>query len=325
MTDLLNSLKSDLTDRRLLPILLALGLLLVGAIAYGVLAGGGSSSSPSPVAAVASPGLSQHSSPAVSRAPANSSAAVSETAEGARYQRGGGAHDPFLALPSAAPAKSRAATTTSGGGSATSSSPSTAPSTGGQSTSTKPSSGGGGTSPAQPTTPPKPKRVHKLTFTVGVLFGLAPTTPGQTSQLTPYASLKRLEPLPSASNPLIIFEGVSSSRKNAIFTLARETIVKGSATCLPSTLQCEAIDLAVGQTEELQYLEPSGQSVTYELALVSIAWHETTVTTNAKTARLDRPAHVGQALLRRLDPPIQSHLHFSASRGVLVYLAHHGL
>ncbi len=94
--------------------------------------------------------------------------------------------------------------------------------------------------------------------------------------------------------------------------------MKGSATCLPSALQCEAIELTVGQTEELQYLEANGQSVTYELALVSIAWHETT---EAKAARLDRPAHAGLALLHRLNPPVARHLRFSSARGVLVYVA----
>ncbi len=318
MNELLNSIKSDLLDRRLLPIVVLLGLALAGAVAYAVLAGSGSTATPA--AATPSASVPGGTSRSVTLAAADPHAAVSETTEGESYQRREGAHNPFLALPSTtaktetAPAKASAASPTS------SSTSSSAPT--GQTTATTPSGGGGTTpTPSPQPAPHKPKVVHRLVFHVGVLFGLAPTTPGQTSQLTPYADLKRLEPLPSTSNPLVVFEGASADRKSAIFTLAREAIVKGNATCLPSSLQCEAIELAVGQSEELQYLEENGQSVTYELSLVSIAWHETT---EAKAARLNRPNHAGQALLRRLNPAVQRHLRFSSAEGVLVYVVHRG-
>jgi hypothetical protein len=321
MNNLLNSIKSDLSDRRLLPIVVLLGLALAAAIAYSVLAGGSSGSPATPIAATgAGPTTAPSGSRSVTLISANSHAAVSETTDGASYQRQEGAHDPFVQLPvPAAPKTQTSSTKASGASSTTTSAPS------GQTTATKPSSGGGTTpAPAPQPAPHKPKVVHRLVFNVGVLFGLAPTTPGQTSQLTPYADLKRLEPLPSSSEPLVMFEGASSDRKSAIFTLTREAIVKGAGICLPSSVQCEAVQLAVGQSEELQYLQANGESVTYELALVTIAWHETT-TTEAKAARLDRPAHAGQALLRRLDLPVQSHLRFSSAKGVLVYVAHRGL
>ncbi len=50
MNDFLNSLKSDLLDRRLLPILALVGVALIAAVAYAVL-GGGSSTSSTPTAA----------------------------------------------------------------------------------------------------------------------------------------------------------------------------------------------------------------------------------------------------------------------------------
>jgi hypothetical protein len=279
-----------------------------------VLAGSGSTATP--VAATPAPSVPGGTSRAVTLAAADPHAAVSETAEGQSYQRREGAHNPFLALPSTT---AKTATAAARASAASSTPTSSAPT--GQTTATTPSGGGGTTpTPSPKPAPHKPKVVHRLVFHVGVLFGLAPTTPGQTSQLTPYADLKRLEPLPSANNPLVVFEGASADRKSAIFTLAREAIVKGNATCLPSSLQCEAVELAVGQSEELQYLEENGQSVTYELSLVSIAWHETS---EAKAARLDRPARAGLELLRRLNPPVQHHLRFSSARGVLVYFTHH--
>ncbi len=273
MNEILQSLKSDLLDRRLLPILLLLGAALAAAIAYAVLAG--SSSAPSTAAATGSlaPPSTQGPSLPVQQAPANPNTAVAETTDGARYQHKAGAHNPFT--PFASASTKQAAATSSSSSKSSSSSP--APSSEGKSGSSTPSSGGGGTTPSTPA-PPKRKVVHKFVATVGVLFGLAPTTPEQLSQLTPYAAVKRLEALPSSTTPLIVFKGVSSNRKSAIFTLSREAILKGEATCLPNASQCEAIDLKAGQAEELGYLEPSGQTVAYELVLQSIAWHETTTT-----------------------------------------------
>lgn len=312
MSEILQSLKSDLLDRRVLPILVLLGLALVGAVAYAVLAGGSSST---PVAATGSiaPPPTQGPTLAVQQAAANPHAAVAETTDGARYQHKAGAHDPFTTLPS--PSAKTPAVTTNSTPSPKSSSSTPESKTG----STTPSSGAS-TTPAQPA-PKKLKIVHKFVATVSVLFGLAPTVPGQLSQLTPYSAVKRLEPLPSSSNPLIVFEGVGSSRKSAIFTLTREAILKGNAVCLPTASQCEALDLPLGGSEELSYLEPTGQTVTYELVLQAVAWHEHTYAT---AARLNRGNRAGAALLRRLAPPVQSELHFSGAKGVLYYVAHHG-
>jgi hypothetical protein len=322
MSAILQSLKSDLLDRRLLPILVALGLALAGAIAYVVLAGGSSSpagtaSASRPTSAHPAP-VSQGPSLTVAQAPPNPNAADAETTNGVRYQHKAGSHNPFAQLASPkAPAASASQSGTSSPGSSSSTS------AGKGSSSTATSTGGGSPTPTRPSTPVphKPKIVHKLVALVSVLFGLAPTTPGQLSQLTPYSSVKRLEPLPSTSNPLIVFEGVSASRTSAIFTLAREAILKGSATCLPSASQCEAIELPAGQSEELSYLEPNGQTVTYELVLQAVAWREETY---VKAARLERGDRAGRVLLRRLAPPVQSDLHFSQAKGVLVFTAHRG-
>ena len=72
-----------------------------------------------------------------------------------------------------------------------------------------------------------------------------------------------------------------------MFELSREAILKGQATCIPSASQCEAIDLAVGQSEELAYLESDGQSVPYELKVVSITKESPT----ASAARVHRHRH----------------------------------
>ena len=320
MTDLLNSLKSDLLDRRMRPFLVLLGVALAAAVAYAVLGGGsGSSSAPSATVTPAVHGAAASASLSVSEAAADPHAAVAETTEGARYQHHSGAHDPFKPLVSAKTASAKSPTA-----GATSSASSSTPSSGSTPTSSSGTGSGGGTTPTSttpaepaPTKPAKPVHV----YFVDVLFGLAPTTPGQFSQLTPYADLKRLEPLPSASDPRILFAGVSDTGKGAVFALAGEAILKGEGACLPSATQCEAVDLGIGKTEEFQYLEATGQTVAYELKVVSISEHQATA---AAAARLNRRDRKGQALVRHLSTAVLHHLHFSSAKGVLVYVAHHG-
>jgi hypothetical protein len=268
MNEILSSLKSDLLDRRMLPILLALGVLLAGAVAYVVLAGGGTSEAGAPAAAVAAPSptpTSSGSAPAVTQAPANPNAAVAETTDGARYRHKPGSHDPFTPLASPQ-AKSAATTSASSVPSPSSSSTSTSVE---KSSPSSPSTGGATTTPSTPVKPAAPKK-PKTVYLVTVQFGLLPSTPGELSQLTPYPDLKRLQPLPSKDDPRLLFAGARGNGKGAVFALSREAILKGQAICIPSASQCESIDLAVGQSEELTYLEADGQSVPYELKVVSI-------------------------------------------------------
>jgi hypothetical protein len=320
MNELLTSLKADLLDRRLLPVLVLLGAVLAAAIAYAVL-GGGSSSPATPVARVApiNP-TSTGPSLSVSQATANKNAAVAETTEGSRYQHHSGAHNPFVPIPS--PKAKSASSGNSAGSTSSSSSSASSPS----SSSSGTGATGGGTTPTTPATPAEPtppakQQKPKTVYVVDILYGPSPTTPGQLSQLTPYAGLKRLEPLPSASEPKIVFSGVSDTGKGAIFTLVGEAILKGEGGCMPSDTQCEAVVLAAGKTEEFDYVEANGQSAAYELKVVSIAKRQASAAT---AARLNRRNHAGAALVRRLAPAVLKHLRFSSAKGVLVYVAHHG-
>jgi hypothetical protein len=300
MNELLNSIKADLLSKRLLPALVVVGLLLLGGIAYAV-HGGGSGSTPDAVVAVA-PHAS--SSPTVSAAPADPNAATSEVTDGSRYQRQGGAHDPFLGLPLPQAAKKKAATTTTTG---TTTQPATAPNSGGTPT---------------PTTPAKPKPPAKKTvYHVAALFGLAPSTPGQSAQLTPYEDLKRLQPLPSKSNGLVVFMGVSASGKSAVFTLLAPAILHGPGQCLPSASQCQAIALKAGEVESLGYLSTDGTTTTgYQLQVVSIA--KSLQATASARRFYQRESLVGRKLLLGASPAVLANLRYSWRSGVLVFRAH---
>jgi|HubBroStandDraft_3_1064219.scaffolds.fasta_scaffold20520_2 hypothetical protein len=312
MTNFLSSLKADLLDRRLLPLVALVALALVGAIAYAVLGGGSSAATPTAVVS---------SAPVVPAGLPTSEAthedAVAETTGGVSDQHKGTARNPFTPLPESK-AKTAASTPSTGSAaSTTSSSPSSTSSP--SSSTTTPSSST--TTPATPVTPPPPART-KIVYHVAVLFGVLPAgATAASAQLTPYENLKLLTPLPSAKQPLIVFRGVTAGGKSATFTLVGEAILHGQGTCLPSATQCEAIDLRAGQAELLEYLPPEGQTVTYELKLVSIA--SSKGSSAAVKSVLGDESKAGRELLVHAGLQAIPDLRYSSQAGVLVFAAHH--
>lgn len=315
--DFIASLKEDLLSKRLLPFLVVLGVVLVAAVAYAVLGGGSSTGTP---AVSASSGSTVVAGVAVSQAPANPDQPISETTEGTSKQHHGVAHDPFTPLPAAKQASSTSAKSAKTS-SPSSSAGSSATSSAGSKTSTS-SAGGAAPTPTPaptPTAPAKPKPPEPV-YRVLALFGLAPVPPAVTSPLTPYANIKRLTPLPSAQAPLVVFMGVTSGGKSATFTLVGEAILHGNGVCLPSASQCQAIDLQPGHAEQLEYLPPDGQTITYELKVVSIASIKTAASAAQRSYRVQSRA--GRELLHRVGVPILSELHYSPDKGVLVFAGH---
>jgi hypothetical protein len=319
MSEFLDSLKADLLDRRMRPLLALVGVALLAALGYAVLGGGGSSSTtPSastslPPVSLGAPGIP------ISQAPTtpNPNQALAETTSGSAQQLGGPSRDPFVPLggtlktSAASTATSTSATAgskASGSGSTTASSPESSASS---KTSTE-------TTPAAPSkpTPAKPQTVYD----VAIQFG--PIPPGLTAasaQLTPYTKLKRQTPLPSAKQPIIVFRGVTAGGKSATFTLVGEAILRGVAKCLPSTSQCQAIELKSGQSEEFEYLPPTGAAVTYLLQLVEISSMQATAAAARTAFRGESTA--GRQLLKRIGLLALPGMHYSAAKGVLVLAA----
>jgi hypothetical protein len=280
VNEILKSLKSDLLDRRMLPIVVLLVAAVAGAVAYTVLAGSGSSNTPA--AAAIGPVTPPTRGPtlAVQQAPANPNGAVAETTDGVRYQHKAGKHNPFTPLPGAVKVEVKTTTSTPAASTPSSESKSSSSTGGSSTTPTQP------TQPAKPTTPAK-KPKPKPAYVVNLQFGALPTTPGAPVELVPY-ELRARKQLPSVSDPKIIFTGVHGSPFEAVFALTAEVIPKPTSqgTCVPSTSQCESIELAAGKSEQLEYLEPTGQTVVYELKVISIARPE-----GASAARIARRRH----------------------------------
>ena len=316
MNDFLDTLKSDLLDRRLIPALGLLAVVLIAAVAYAVL-GGGSSAAPNaagtPVTPVAKvPGI------AVSEVKTADVTAGAETTSGSPQQTGGASRNPFAPMPgvkkaqAASAAASSAATTSSSGSSTTTESSSS-------------STGGATPAPAEetkkPSTPTKPKDKQTV-FHVDVLFGTAtPATPPQSAALTPFNELKLQQPLPSDTQPLVVFRGVLAGGKSATFTLVGEAILRGPAKCLPSASQCQAIDLEPGQTEELEYLPPGAAAITYELNVVSISSSKAKL--SSAHSAFGGESKTGLELLRKSGLQGLSGLRYSTAKGILVFAGEH--
>lgn len=164
----------------------------------------------------------------------------------------------------------------------------TSPSTGGG---TSPSTGGG-TSPSTPAPPvtdptpaPAPRKyaLNELT----VRFGDAAAGSAR-------KSLKRLQPLPSAENPVLIYLGVLKDGKTAVFLLDHGVTAVGDGDCRPSPAECDTLRLEVGETEFLDVTDATGASTgQYQLDLVKI--HKSTT---ASASRAQASSKAGRRLLK---------------------------
>ncbi|HEX3434691.1 MAG TPA: hypothetical protein VHT25_11595 [Solirubrobacteraceae bacterium] len=328
MNEFLGSLKADLLDRRLRPVLLLVGVALLAAVAYASFGGGGSSSATPPAssasaAAPATPGVS------VREAGADTKQPVAETTNGTAQQRKGILRNPFAAVPGVKTAKAAAAPASSASATGTSktsgaSGESSGGSSGGESqagsksgASEAPSANEEKTSQTKKSSKPAKQTVYHVT----VMFGVAPAgTPPLSAQLTPYDNLKRQQPLPSTAQPLVVFRGVTAGGKSATFTLVGEAILRGQGACQPDASQCLAIDLKPGQYEELEYVPPEGTPVVYQLQVVKI--DSTKASAAAARAAFGSESKVGIQFLHTAGLDALPGMRYSPDKGVLVF-AHH--
>jgi hypothetical protein len=168
----------------------------------------------------------------------------------------GSSKDPFRPAIKAKKAKAPAKTSSS--------------STGGAATPSD-SSGGGGTSvgptPISPTTPtpgvPTEPRKRYEVATIAVRFG------DSTATGTLY-NLRRLTALPSVAEPLLIYLGLRKDGETAVFLVDAGVLAQGDGRCLPSSDNCQTIELEPGETEFLDVESESGSVSQYQLDYVKV-------------------------------------------------------
>jgi hypothetical protein len=321
MNDFLSSLKADLLDRRMLPLLVLLGAALAGALAYAAL-GGGSSAAPSAASATVSPPSPTATGAAISVSPSSAGTAqpVAETTSGAEHRSSGASRNPFKALPGSTAATGAVKSEATPG---TSTTPESSTSSGGGSTATPQTSTPAGGETGKTESKPAPSKAKKQTvYRVAVAFGAVPAgSPVPAPNLTAYANLTRQQPLPSVTQPLVVFRGVIAGGQSASFTLVGEAILRGTGVCRPSTAQCQAIDLKLGETEELEYIPPEGAPVVYQLRLVSVTASKTSA--SVARAAFTGESKAGSRLLNSIGLSALPGLRYSSAHGVLVFAGHH--
>jgi hypothetical protein len=138
---------------------------------------------------------------------------------------------------------------------------------------TTPSTGttGSPTTPAAPTPAPRKYELNELT----VRFGGADDAKRQ--------SVKRLQALPSAELPVLIYMGVLKDGKTAVFLVDHGVTPIGDGECKPSPEECETIRLKVGETEFLDVADDTG-NVTQQFQLDLIKIHKGTTASAVKAS-----------------------------------------
>jgi hypothetical protein len=175
---------------------------------------------------------------------------------------------------------------------------------------------GGGTSPASGGTPsvtgpagvPAPAPTTYAMQELTVRFGDA------SADTLERTSLERLQPLPSAEDPVLIYLGVLADGKTAVFLLDHGVSAVGDGDCRPSPEECETMRLRAGETEFLDVTDDTGAVAQYQLDLVKI--HKTS-TTSAAQAQASSKA--GRRLLEaRVSADGPTGYRWDAAAGTLV-------
>jgi hypothetical protein len=305
----LRDLLSDLVERRLWPVALAL---VVALVAVPVVLGRGGSTPSAPVqdATTADAGNAG--------GPVEKAEVTLDTSDPIEHDTSARPRSPFKA-----PAVKKAADASASSGSDASGSAGTTPvaatdtgSSGGASTDVTSGAGSTGTpsgtgttdsgstsgSGSTGTTKSKPKTTTTPTAedkTDTYHVSLRLRVDG--GELQTIRDVARLSPLPSVTDPFFVFLGVIETKttheKRAVFIVSSDAAPIGEGSCHPTAQDCETVELAKDQTVYFNYTKPDGAQSQYELQLAGI--HKTEVKAQAKAAAaFARHSVAGAELLR---------------------------
>jgi hypothetical protein len=149
-----------------------------------------------------------------------------------------------------------------------------------------------GGQPTSPGTPPEPSPPQKTytTYHVDVRFGEAGAE-------RVHNDLPRLTPLPSSSDPVIIFVGMDKDGKTAIFLVTSDASPQGDGTCEPSKTTCTYVHMTAGQEEFLDVSSGTAGLRQYVLKLLKVN-KTTTTSAAAAAAAFNRESSAGRDILR---------------------------
>ena len=318
---------TDLVEKRLWPVAVAL---IAALVAVPVLLGSGGeapTSSPAPVAPstgtasraevtldTAAPAARDRDGrlrdPFATSASAGESTASASTASTSSASTASGATT-VAATPVPAPTAS-ATTLTGGGGDATASTTRTtsAPSSTAPVT-TAPGSAGGSDSATTTTTPAAgtSDRKTSATYEVSVRFG---PTAGERETLR---NVARLTALPNAKEPVVTLLGVLAKARKAVFMVSATTTASGNGDCKPSVQDCKTVELREGDAEYLRVVSTGRPDVWYYLKLLHIDRHRASAAQAA--AASVRHSRAGTAVVRGAGASVRPYRYLPGA-GVLV-------
>jgi hypothetical protein len=334
MTAFARNIVSDLVEKRLWPVAVAL---LAALVAVPVLLGsGGEATTSSPAPATPSTGT------------ASRAEVTLDNAAPAEHLRDGRLRDPFAtsggaggssaaattataatstATPSAMAAaasgtaattavpttSSTTAVTTGGGLTTTTSAPTTVtttPSTAGTSGTTVSTDSDSGSTPSTDGVE-EPKT--SATYEVSVRFG---PTLGERETLR---NVARLTALPSPKHPVVALLGVLDGGRKAVFTVSAKATASGNGDCKPSAEDCKTVELREGDAEYLHVVSAGEPDAWYYLKLLHIDSDRATAA-QAAVASV-RHSRAGTAVVREAGASVRAYRYLPGA-GVLVRAKH---
>jgi hypothetical protein len=118
---------------------------------------------------------------------------------------------------------------------------------------------GGGTT-STPTNTTTKKTFY--TYTADVRFGKV----GSVKSMT----LERFRALPSSDNPIVIFMGVKTDGKTAVYMVSSQATTTGDGRCEPSDSSCLFLYMKKGEEQTIEAVDATGGITTYQLELRAI-------------------------------------------------------
>ncbi len=150
-----------------------------------------------------------------------------------------------------------------------------------------PATGGPIGVPGMPVAPAQPKPTYEL-YSLTVRFG------DSEADALDRMNVPRLQALPSADEPVLVYLGPGKGGKTAVFMVDEGVVAQGDAVCKPSPANCETLHMRPGDTEFLDVTDEEGNvGSQYQLDLLKIKTSKTddaaaAVKSRAKTSKAGR-------------------------------------
>jgi hypothetical protein len=152
----------------------------------------------------------------------------------------------------------------------------------GSSTGSSTGSSGTGTSFPTGSTGAQTKKTIYWHYTVDVRFGKT----GKEDLKT----LNEFRALPGSDNPVLVFMGVKSDGKTAVFLVSAKATTIGDGKCAPSDTECTFLYMKKGDKQTIEAIDTTGAITDYTLELKSVDVKQTSAPAKAKSSKSRRAA-----------------------------------